>query len=63
MSELEPNVKCVLHTGDEFQELSSNINSLYTDLFITIKELKEQIQEVKKQSNRKQIFFMRHLMN
>lgn len=56
MSELEPNVKCVLHTGDEFQELSSNINSLYTDLFITIKELKEQIQEVKKTEQSKTDF-------
>ena len=53
MSNLEPDIACSLKTGDEFEELSDNINRLYSNLFVTIKELKEQIYEVKENEQSK----------
>lgn len=53
MSNLEPDIKCILKTGDEFEELSDNINQLYDNLFITIQELKEQIYEVQESEQSK----------
>lgn len=53
MSNLEPEIRCELKTGDEFEELSDNINLLYNNLFVTIEELKKQISEVKESEQSK----------
>ncbi|MBU5335426.1 sensor histidine kinase [Intestinibacter bartlettii] len=58
MKVLKEDARCNINTGDEIEELATNINSLYKTLWDTIDSLKQEIENVSK-SEKSKVDFLR----